>query len=203
MSNPLVLMMTPFLIILCIHWLNELCESFLDYPVHFTFVRHPVSDENHDLIWLSLRTRRREKSAVLILVLESGHHHVVSVPLSDFCFFPVDVEQWHWSFLLFSLLTNFSFFKFCTPSSSQDPWKQSMSHTPLSSIFLSPNFIWRKILTRRGKWCVIRVYKKTTYRKFSQLHLINWPIRNYSSVQFLWQTLSGNTLTVGTRSIPG
>ena len=71
-------------------------------------------------------------------------------------------------------------FKFCTPSSSQAPWKQGMSHTPLSSIFLSPNFIWRKNLTRRGKWYVIRVYKKMTYRNFTQLQLINWPIKNPS-----------------------
>ncbi len=35
------------------------------------------------------------------------------------------------------------------------------------------------------KWCIIRVYKKSTYKSFTQLHLSNWPIRNYSSVQFL------------------
>ncbi len=38
------------------------------------------------------------------------------------------------------------------------------------------NFLFRKFyltenLTRNGKWCVIRVYKKTTYRSFTQLHL--------------------------------
>ena len=93
-------------------------------------------------------------------------------------------------------------FKFCAPSSSQAPWKQGMSRTPISSIFLSPNFIWRKSLTRSGKWCGIRFYEKTTYRSFTQLHLSNWPIRNYSSVQFLRQTLPGNTLAVGTKSIP-
>ncbi len=52
------------------------------------------------------------------------------------------------------------------------------------------------------KWCIMRVYKKTTYKRFTQLHLSNWPIRNYFSVQFLMQTLSGNTLVVGTKSIP-
>ena len=69
--------------------------------------------------------------------------------------------------------------------------------------FLSENFVWRNSLTRSsGKWCVIRVYKKTTYRSFTQLDLSNWQIRNYSSVQFLCQILRGNTLEVGTKSIP-
>jgi hypothetical protein len=53
------------------------------------------------------------------------------------------------------------------------------------------------------------VYKRTTYKRFTQLHLSNWPIRNYSSIQFLLQTcfrpllqtLSGNTLSVGTKNI--
>ena len=81
--------------------------------------------------------------------------------------------------------------------------KQGMSRIPLSSIFLSENFIRLKSLTRSsGKWYVIRVYKKTTYRIFTQLYLRYWPIRNYSSVQFLCQTLSGNTLEVRTKSIP-
>ncbi len=57
-------------------------------------------------------------------------------------------------------------------------------------------------LTRNGKWCGIRFYEKTTYRSFTQLHLSNWPIRNYSSVQFLRQTLPGNTQAVGTKNIP-
>ena len=34
-------MMTPFLIILHIHSLTDLCESFLDYPVHFLFLPGP------------------------------------------------------------------------------------------------------------------------------------------------------------------
>jgi hypothetical protein len=46
-------------------------------------------------------------------------------------------------------------FKFCASSSSQDPQKQGMSLTPLSSNFYSENFIWRKSLTRFSwKWYV-------------------------------------------------
>jgi hypothetical protein len=48
----------------------------------------------------------------------------------------------------------------------------------------------------------IQLQMKTTYKSFSQLHLSNLLIKNYSSVQFLLQTLSGNTLSVGTKSIP-
>ncbi len=46
------------------------------------------------------------------------------------------------------------------------------------------------------KWCIIRDYKKT---RFTQLYMNNWPIMNYSSVQFLLQTLLGNTVVVGTK----
>ena len=41
-----------------------------------------------------------------------------------------------------------------------------------------------------------------TYRSSTQLHLRNWPSRNYSSVRSVQKTLSDNTLSVGTKSIP-
>ena len=65
-------------------------------------------------------------------------------------------------------------FKFCGPSSSEAPSKTGYVSYPIFFNFLSENFIWRKSLTRSsGKWCVIRVYKKSTYRSFTQLHLSN------------------------------
>jgi hypothetical protein len=85
----------------------------------------------------------------------------------------------------------------------RNPLEKRVCH---ASNFLQ--FFYPKILSDektdeiQWRWCIIRVYKKTTYKSFTQLHLTNWPIRNYSSVQFLLQTLSGNTLVVGTKSIP-
>jgi hypothetical protein len=40
-DDPPVLIMTPFLIILKIYWLTEVCESFLDHPIHCRLL--PVS----------------------------------------------------------------------------------------------------------------------------------------------------------------
>ncbi len=48
LDDPLVLIMTPFFIIL--DRLTEPCESFLDHPVQYRFLPVPHSDENHSLI---------------------------------------------------------------------------------------------------------------------------------------------------------
>jgi hypothetical protein len=98
--NPLVLIMTPFLItILHIYSWDDLCDFFLDYPVHCRFLAAPCLGRKPrlDLIFTEEETDR--DNGVLILVLESGHHPVVSVPLSNFRP-PVVVEQCQQKILL-------------------------------------------------------------------------------------------------------
>ncbi len=52
-------------------------------------------------------------------------------------------------------------FKFCAPSSPQEPSKTGYVTYPTFFNFLSENFIWRKSLTRsRWKWCVIRFTRR-------------------------------------------
>ncbi len=71
LDDPLVLIMTPFFIILDIYWLTEFCESFLDHPVRYRFL--PTSylgrKPRLDLTFTEDETER--EIGVLILVLES------------------------------------------------------------------------------------------------------------------------------------
>jgi hypothetical protein len=106
LDDPLVLIMTPFFIILA--RLTEPCESFLNHPVHCRFLPAPYFGRKSRLDLTFTEDEMEAVIGVLILVHEFCLHPHVSVPLPNF-WSPVVVEQCQqkslWDFLKVPPLT--------------------------------------------------------------------------------------------------
>ena len=82
------------------------------------------------------------------------------------------------------------------------PLKTGHVTPPTFFIFFIPKFYLTEKPDEKWQMMCDKDLQEDDIQKIHTTDLRNWPIRNYSSVQFLWQTLSGNTLVVGTKRIP-
>jgi hypothetical protein len=92
LDDPLVLIMTPFFIIL--ERLTDPCESFLDHPVQCRLLPETCLGRKPRLDLTLTQDETETEIGVLILVLEFFLHPHVNVPLPNF-WTPVVVEQCH------------------------------------------------------------------------------------------------------------